>query len=232
MEKEIENIIRDNEFSELSVRAKFALQDWVNSEEEFDVLKQILSTALTLNEEIAPSPKQRSSLTDTFRAHHAVAQTQTNSSGSVKSQVIWMRVVISVAAIFILFILLFPFNTENNQDNLIVENKTTVIRKNKPKLEKGTTKSINKETEVPKISNVQEPIIGIRESQNKLARLDSDKRSSARQFAPGYSEDSSFSRENFDMLHSDHLNIRDLPADSRQVIRDNPALLDILYTAF
>lgn len=232
MEKEIENIIRNNEFSELSTEDKLVLQDWVSSEDEFDVLKQILTTAAAWNEEVAPSPKLLASLTDSFNTHYAAVTGSASTAGSGNTKGFWMRIAISAAAIFVLFMLLFPFNIDDQKETFTAENEKQTTKLRTKELKENTIDSSEKEKTKPIKINRQLPIDGVQESQNQLAVVEQYKQSAAIEASPEYFGVMRIQMEALSSMQFNRLDMSDLSRQNRQVIQDNPALLDLLYTAF
>lgn len=230
MEKEIEKIIRENQFSDLSGEELNSLEEWVSSEEEFDVLKQILMTAESLNENVVPSPKLRESLTDVFKAQHASLSANDNSTKSKKKKVIWLRLAISVAAVFVLFMMLFPFSNDNQPTKLTADTKSGVkkVKSDEPKIEIDSSKESTEKKESP----IQEPIEGVSESTNQLATANSVNNGKNIESNSFFFENLSANKDMSRLDHSDRLVTNDIPQESRQVIQENPALLDVLYTSF
>jgi preprotein translocase subunit SecG len=231
MEQEQEKIILENSYPELSVSDKKLLSDLVSSEEEFDVLKQILSTAPTLNEDVAPSPKLKASLMETFAKQHEGVGIVASAEGSKKTKIILFRSVAAVAAIFILFMLLFPMGSDKKENNFTAENN---IKKEEVKNEKVESKIEKEQTEDKETRENREPesILPIQESPVQVA-VNNATRASIIGESTSVSADEFSNQPTFvDLSHSDRLESYDLPLQSRQVVQDNPALLDILYTAF
>ena len=234
MEQEQEKIILENSFAGLSNADKVVLSDLVNSEEEFDVLKQILITAPTLNDGIAPSPNLKASLMETFTAQNSGLEVAASATGSGKTKIILFRSVAAVAAIFILFMLLFPFRNEKSEINFTAENaedtKKIIDNDEEPKIESENTIENDAEQNVQSEfkTSIQESLVQV--AVNNAPQNDS--RSASRKKEPLVEEFSGSANFFAEMPHSDRLSTYDLPAQNKQVIQENPALLDVLYTAF
>lgn len=227
MEQEQEKIILENSFAELSAADKVVLSELISSEEEFDVLKQILATAPSLNEGVTPSEKLKASLMVTFAAQYGTPAVAVRTKGSTSTKIILLRSVAAIAAIFILFMFLFPFGNNKAENNLTADNKVkTVEEKDKPAADKamGTKKVDTVQQE--SIEPIQESTVQVAVNNVPKGKARSE---SSLDFADGISSNTAYF---LDAAHSDRLASRDLPEKSRQVVLDNPALLDVLYTAF
>jgi preprotein translocase subunit SecG len=228
MEQELENIILENSFAELSAEDKILLSDLIGSEEEFDLVKQILVTAPTLNEGISPSSKLKASLMETFAAQHGGNVAPASVKGSSNTKIILFRSVAAVAAIFILFMFLFPFGNNKTKSKLTAENEEQTI---KSKVD-STTETEKNVTEKKVESIQQKSIQPIQESAVQVAVNNPPRRVTTKQSPSASTNDFLMETAFIDRSHSDRLETYDLPKQSRQVVQDNPALLDILYTAF
>ncbi len=229
MEKEIEKIIKENQFSNLSKEDLQSIEEWVGSEEEFEVLKQILMTAESLNENVAPSPKLRESLTDAFNTQYSGKTAILTNKGEGKKKVVWLRFAVSAAAIFVVLMLLFPIYN-NDQQEITASNTPAVPKEKAPQF---TEKKVNSTEELEQNeSNIEELGDGIRELPNQLATVNSSENAASSNPSNSFYADADLSSVSFFNGHSDRLVVNDLPEESRQVIQENPGLLDILYTSF
>jgi len=168
-------------------------------------------------------------LMETFAAHHGGASAVAVAKGSTKSKTIILRSVAAVAAIFILFMFLFPFGNNEAKNNLTAENKENSIEeKEKPTTEVEKTEDIKREDTIE-----QQSIDPIQESPVQVAANEAPSGMPSREFRLVEADATSGNTNLFgDVAHSDRLESYDLPEQSRQVVQDNPALLDVLYTAF
>ncbi|MFA7274012.1 MAG: hypothetical protein WC044_09090 [Crocinitomicaceae bacterium] len=227
MTPEIENIIRNSNFKDLSDQQKLALQDWASSEEEFETLQQILVTADSMDADVAPSPTLRTSLTETFSAQYGVASTlNSNQRKSNKTIVLWLKVAGAVAAVFMLFFLVFPLLAPNKTVEYTAEQKPMETKKELEKSADSNEVKQNNEQDEPSTS-----VAPIMQEAPQLARLESNPTRAMRDA----NLDISTADRGFAMAseaHSDRLFFSDMPDKNRQVVQENPELLAILYTSF
>lgn len=235
MEQELEKIIRDKNFTELSAEDKVVLSDLIHSEEEFDVVKQIFATAPTLNDNITPSSKLKKSLMETFVAQHADVTSIASATVSRKTKIILFRSIAAVAAIFISFMLLFPFGDDKGIANFTADNEVNKANfANKKEGFKIVTKQIEEIDSM--VKHEMETIAPIQESSVQVAVNNSLQRASGSNLnrSDRVLENEFSSSVNFvaETNHSDRLSSSDLPENNKQVVQENPSLLDVLYTAF
>ena len=99
MSTEVEDIIKNNDYAQLSAHELELVNEWASSEEEYSTMRQIIASAASLNKDIAPSPKLRASLMETFAAAHATAAPVSTSSSNEKknTRFTWSRAVVPPA---------------------------------------------------------------------------------------------------------------------------------------
>ena len=133
MNTEIENIIRDHDYSELNSEQLTAINEWASSEEDFTTMRQIIASASLLNERIAPSPKLKASLMETFATTHAVAPTVSTSHSNSNRKVIflWMNCAAGIAAILLVIFMVYPLFSADSNNELVADNKKVVETKEK-----------------------------------------------------------------------------------------------------
>lgn len=138
MNIEIENIIRDHDYSELNSEQLTAINELASSEEEYTTMRQIIASAPLLNEEIVPSPKLKVSLMETFAATHAAAPTAaTSNSGSNRKVIfLWMRGAAAIAAILIVIFMVYPLFNGDSNNELVADNKKVAETKEKEPITK------------------------------------------------------------------------------------------------
>lgn len=132
MNTEIENIIIDHEYAELTPEQLSAIQDWAENEEEYSTMRQIITSAPLLHSDVAPSPKLKSSLMETFAATHAAgagtagvtaSQAEQKNTSNKKVLYLWYRSAAAVAAIVLALFLIYPFFNSSNESEMVAENK-------------------------------------------------------------------------------------------------------------
>ena len=127
MSTEVEDIIKNNDYAQLSAHELELVNEWASSEEEYSTMRQIIASAASLNKDIAPSPKLRASLMETFAAAHATAAPVSTSSSNEKKNrkvvYLWFRSVAAIAAVLLAVFLVYPLITKNGQQEQVAENK-------------------------------------------------------------------------------------------------------------
>ncbi len=174
MNTEIEKIILENDYSELTSRQLDSIQEWASSEEEFSTLQQILRSALSLHEEVGPSPELKSSLMETFQNKHANAAAVGGSSANNRQDqrnVLFLRLkyVASAAALFLIFLLIYPLMKTSNENHTLAKSEVEKTEKNKNKgAQKANPieKTENPVSERNNIPNVTESPVQLAINQN------------------------------------------------------------------
>ena len=144
MNTEIEKIILESDYSELTSRQLDSIQEWASSEEEFSTLQQILRSALSLHEEVGPSPELKSSLMETFQNKNATAPEFGGASANGrqdKRNVLFLRMkyMASAAALFLILFMLYPLMKTSVDENNLAKNE--VVKSDKKK-DEGAQKEI------------------------------------------------------------------------------------------
>ncbi len=128
MSTEVEDIIKNNDYAQLSSNELELVNEWASSEEEYSTMRQIIASAASLNKDIAPSPKLKASLMETFAAAHATATPiRTVASSEKKNRKVvylWFRSAAAIAAVLLAVFIVYPLITKNDQTERVAENKT------------------------------------------------------------------------------------------------------------
>ena len=141
MTKEIEDIIIEKPFEELSSKEREEVSQFVESEDEYTMMRRILITAPTIGDDIQPSPELKQDLTAMFNQHHAATANNDKKAGFWNNN--W---VMTIAAILLLCLLVYPFV---NSNNILESNGQVLVAKNDtPKVEVPAAKN---ENEMPTI---------------------------------------------------------------------------------
>lgn len=132
MNTEIENIIINHNFAELSAEQKIMVNEWAASEEEFVTMKQIIASAPLLDANVAPSPKLKASLMDTFATTYSSGVAMASGGPIVQKKgnnkkviYMWFRTGAAVAAVVLAVFLVYPLFNSDDTANLVAENKVT-----------------------------------------------------------------------------------------------------------
>jgi hypothetical protein len=150
MNTELENIIMNHDYSELTSEQLSLMNDWASTEEEYSTMRQILTSAPLLNSDIAPSPKLKTSLMETFAAAHPAVSSsgvvsETDNSNR-KVIFMWYKAIASVAAIVLAFFLVYPLFNSSDKSEMVAENK--LPKTNQSKNNDDSQTKTNKENEL------------------------------------------------------------------------------------
>lgn len=131
MNTEIEKIIINHDFVELSAEQKKMVNEWAASEEEFVTMKQIIASAPLLDANVVPSSKLKASLMDTFATTYSSGAAVASGGpivqkkGNKKVIYMWFRTGAAVAAVILAVFLVYPLFNSDDTANLVAENKVT-----------------------------------------------------------------------------------------------------------
>lgn len=279
MTRDVEHIILNKAFAELTPVEHSLIQEWAANEEEFNMHKAILQEAPSMDEEILPPPSLKASLKADFTKHHAEGTPLDGRPRSDKKKVVsmYVRVAWSVAAVLILGLLVYPLLKE---DTVLEANKQTPMAQ-KEEVSADLTKK--KETDQPLavLDDVDQAQVNNQKSQrkNKLDNANSfdvAKREEEVQTlksedlseslngngaawqnesannnqmrlsaTPNYSISpaTDLSTNTFSQttetavaadafVHADILTEKDVLKTNRQIVADQPQILNLLYTSF
>jgi hypothetical protein len=168
MEKELVNTVLEKEFNELSSNERVALNDYCNSEEEFEQLKMVFLSveALKKSETLQPRVETKNSLDDIFAQKHGH-----------KPRAIWYnsalvvlyptektfvkRPLVQIAAVALLLLLAYPLvNSTKIQDQS--ETQLAEVKVEKQNEKPSTTKTSNTESESTVVEPAIEPTVQTR----------------------------------------------------------------------
>ena len=120
MNQEVENIIVSKSYQDLDEVDFELIQEFVDSEAEYNTMRKILLTAPTIGEELRPDEALKEDLTALFNQHH---------ESKSRKAVLWWKnpYLISAAAMFILFFAVYPLVSK---DGILEENAPKQFAKN------------------------------------------------------------------------------------------------------
>jgi hypothetical protein len=168
MEKELVNTVLEKEFNELSSNERVALNDYCNSEEEFEQLKMVFLSVESLkkSETVQPRVETKNSLDDVFAQKHghkpraiwynsALVVLYPTEKAFVK------RPLVQIAAAALLLLLAYPLiNSTKIQDQS--ETQLAEVKIEKENVKPSTTKTSNTESESTVVEPAIEPIVQTR----------------------------------------------------------------------
>lgn len=244
MNTEIEDIILTHDYSELDAEQLALVQDWASSEEEYATMRQIMNSAPLLNADIEPSPALKNSLMETFAKTYPAAtvptiqQEESNKKGLL---FLFLRSAAAVAAILLLAFLMYPFFRTSDETPSLAKNQK--IKKEQPFVreneeDKKDNSQPEKEETPVQIAQLERPTPGnsIDDASDDVFEPmvdDAYVNGTSSYAAPTMARAESAS---FDEVaagaHSDRIAMKDLPEGARQIIHENPEILDFLHTSF
>lgn len=271
MSTEIEKIILEHSFSELSAEQISQVRDWADTEEEYNTLRRILTTAPILHAELSPNPALKASLMETFAAKHKAgiekpsSSQVNNATNQRKIRTLWLGRIGAVAAVILVLFMVYPLlnktddysaSTNNSNKSIVPQKRDTTVKKNDsaPSTAEWRENIVESKERMARVeSNPSETIrahakdVILTENQQETltpARLNLNKMSTESKFsraemadvvleeAYGSLVEPNSRAELTRSTHSDRLSASDLPEESRQVVHQQPEILDWLHTTF
>lgn len=242
MEKRIEKIIKEKEYVKLNTEELLLIQDWVEDEDAFYAMKDLLNQTAAAFMDLRPSSGLKKNLMEEFKTAYPPEKENRK----------MLYTMLSAAAVVLLALLLYyPSDDAVRAEKSIgplAEDKGAEQNQPMPLVETDPPKQ---EAQVP--SNQKELTPGIVEKADKLAKNEVVEEEAAPIALKKSSPSSVFAKtnthawqmdepkpESFSLEnrmsgfieHKDFISNMDLPANKKEFIQNNPNVIDFLYTAY